>query len=145
MNVPISKSRQPRTERQWLLPSRLEAVHGVCKEAGQWVDEQGLSSDRFFIDLILRECINNSIVHAHARDPSKWVRVHLRLRPKGLLIRVADQGGGFDWNTVWGQTTGDTATSGRGLPVMKMYSDWVRFNRAGNVVTLRVKKEITDE
>ncbi len=131
------------SDKVWSIPSCLDAVHDVCAEARQWLEEQGLSHNVFGVDILLRECINNGIIHAHAYDSSKRVHVKLRIGRRCILLRVADQGPGFDWRSTRRRNADDAAASGRGLAITGLYSARVRYNRKGNVITVKIKKEIS--
>lgn len=139
----VHTAARPPLEKTWSVPSRLDAVHDVCAEARQLLEEQGLSGNVFGVELLLRECINNGIIHAHAFDLSKRVHAQLRIGRRCILIRVADQGPGFDWRAACCRNAKDTASSGRGLTIAGLYSERVRYNRKGNIITVKIEKETT--
>jgi serine/threonine-protein kinase RsbW len=120
-----------------VMPSRLEEVEGVCREVRALGKEHGPNSVVFGLELTLRECLNNAIIHGNRRDPAKRVALDLLWRPKWIWVRVTDEGPGFDWRSVRQKPLADsTATSGRGLSIAAGYAQRVRFNPSGNQITL---------
>ena len=53
-----------------------------------------------------------------------------------LHVAVEDQGQGFDWRQRLAYRPAPEATHGRGLTILMLYADAVRFNEAGNRVLL---------
>ncbi len=129
-------SSRPSRTRIWLIPSRLDAVDDICHQARQFLVEQGLCACSFSVDLVLRESLNNSILHGHRGDSRKQVQATMRIGRRWIQIHIADQGPGFNWRKALQRPPDDTAPSGRGLAILKLYTDHLRFNRAGNTVTL---------
>ncbi|MBP8815587.1 MAG: ATP-binding protein, partial [Desulfobulbus sp.] len=94
----------------------------------------------FAVDLLLREFLNNAILHGNRLDASKLVQVEVRVGRRVIVLSVADEGPGFDWRSRRCHKSGATDTSGRGLEIGRLYADRIRFNRAGNRVILVVGK-----
>jgi anti-sigma regulatory factor (Ser/Thr protein kinase) len=140
---PLTEPRPPHGC-DWSIPSRLDAVDGVCGEARQLLETQGLSGHVFAVDLLLRECINNGILHAHASDPAKRVEARLSIGRRWILIRIADRGPGFNWRAVMRRAPNDAAASGRGLAIARLYASRVRFSRTGNAITMWIEKQSSD-
>ena len=51
---------------------------------------------RHWVDMAVREAVANAIKHGNAQDPAKQVHVDLVLDGRELVIRVEDEGSGFD-------------------------------------------------
>ncbi|MBP3957319.1 response regulator [Gemmata sp. G18] len=86
---------------------------------------------------------------AHARRTqapyaARRVRVVARVTPRRAMFVVADEGPGFDVNSLPDPATPELLErpSGRGLLLMRSFMDQVRFNAIGNRVTL-VKSQIS--
>ena len=128
------------------LPAELARVSGVCQAASQFLNKNGQGSLAFAVGLLLREFLNNAIIHGNRLDGSKRVGLAMRLCRTRLVIRIADEGPGFNWRTTIqrGVPDGD-AVSGRGLPIGVQYTQRVRYNRAGNQVVLWVARELKEE
>ncbi|MCX6926581.1 MAG: triple tyrosine motif-containing protein, partial [Verrucomicrobia bacterium] len=70
---------------------------------------------RHNVFLALKEALNNVVKHAQASE----VRISLELKPTGFMLIVADNGRGFEWDPLKGQTTaaadGARSAAGNGL------------------------------
>jgi serine/threonine-protein kinase RsbW len=94
--------------------------------------------DTFGIRLALEEALVNAIKHGHRGDAAKRVRLRYHVGADCFLAEIADEGAGFDPYLVPDPL--DPANwerdGGRGLFLMRHHMTWVRFNDAGNWVTL---------
>jgi DNA-binding response OmpR family regulator len=70
-------------------------------------------------------------------NADKVIVVESRLDEEGLEVRITDQGSGFDWRAL-PELSAETLLkyNGRGIFLTKIYYDEVRYNDAGNEVTL---------
>ena len=92
------------------------------------------------VELALREALNNAVVHGNGRDAHKLVHVRCRCElGKGISLIVSDQGKGFDANAVPDPLAVDNlkAEHGRGIHLMKVAMDEVRFEKNGSEVHMR--------
>lgn len=92
----------------------------------------------FAVELLLREFLNNAILHARGTG-GRRIRVSLRGRPSGMVLRVTDPGRGFDWRRLQSAVPSAEDTTGRGVVIGKLYARRVGYNQRGNSVTLWVK------
>lgn len=92
----------------------------------------------FGVRLALEEALVNAIKHGHKGDPSKEVRLRYQITRDRLIAEIEDQGPGFDPHAVPDPLAPENLERpcGRGLVLMRHYMTWVRFNDAGNRVTL---------
>jgi anti-sigma regulatory factor (Ser/Thr protein kinase) len=93
-----------------------------------------------FVELALREALNNAMLHGNRSDASKLV--HIRCcceNSKGVCIVVRDQGNGFDPNNVPDPLAVENLDSehGRGIHLMKLAMDEISFERQGTEVRMR--------
>ena len=122
------------------ISSDLAEVDAVCKDARKLLECQNQTRHAFAVDLLLREFLNNAILHGHRSDIRKQVRVAVRVGRKWIILRIVDEGPGFDWRTMKRAPADEAATSGRGLAIGAQYAQRMQFNRAGNQITLWIRK-----
>lgn len=102
------------------------------------VEEAG----RHWIDLAVREAVANAIKHGNAQDSDKRVLVDFEVDGDDVIIRVRDEGSGFDKEAVADPLQKEQRLSpdGRGLLYMKRLMDEVRHRKhpeGGTEVMLR--------
>jgi len=122
---------------QLAISATLPEIDLVCDEVKRFLREHGLSQAVFEIILLTREALLNAVVHGSKEDPAKRVDFGLRLENGGLVIRVEDQGPGFNAGAVDFSPPPPDHNHGRGLFIMKEYSSDLHFNEKGNALTLR--------
>jgi serine/threonine-protein kinase RsbW len=89
------------------------------------------------------EAVNNAIVHGNKSNPEKKVNIRCIVSERILTICVADEGKGFDPDSL--QDPRDEANllkeNGRGVFLMRSLMDKVTFKRlkSGCVVEMKVK------
>ncbi len=105
-------------------------------ETVRFLQAQNAGGSLFDVKLLLREALLNAVLHGSRGDPLKVVTLEVRTAEARLTLTVADQGPGFDWRSGLSNLAPPEATSGRGLTILTLYADDVRFNGAGNQVTL---------
>ena len=94
--------------------------------------------EMFAIRLALEEALVNAIKHGHHGDPSKEVQLRYHFTTECILAEIEDQGSGFKPEDVPDPFAPENLErpSGRGLFLMQNYMTWVRYNDAGNCVTM---------
>ena len=80
--------------------------------------------------LAITEASTNAIIHANKSDESKLVIIDVDKEDNQLIIRVKDQGKGFDPDKIPDPTENDNLLkdSGRGIYLMRVYMDDLKFN-----------------
>jgi serine/threonine-protein kinase RsbW len=80
--------------------------------------------------LAVTEASTNAIIHANKSDESKLVIIDVTKENNQLVIRVKDQGKGFDPDKIPDPTETDNLLkdSGRGIYLMRVYMDDLKFN-----------------
>jgi serine/threonine-protein kinase RsbW len=95
------------------------------------------------LNMVLTEAVVNAIKHANAADPHKEVQIRISISDKELLIRVFDQGRGFDLEAVPCPTFNSSHLddAGRGIFIIRSLMDSVEYKRArgGNVLEMKKK------
>jgi serine/threonine-protein kinase RsbW len=101
--------------------------------------EENLSRKLFCkIYLSVSEAVNNAILHGNCSDFSKKVKLDYSRDNLALYFTISDEGNGFDISKVVDPTLPHTISneSGRGIFIMKKYSDGVDFYENGKIVRL---------
>jgi serine/threonine-protein kinase RsbW len=123
--------------------SRLENVELVQIAIEASLDQLQLSDDDAHqIGISIREAVANAIKHGNQGDASKLVRVELGIDNGDLLVRIQDQGPGFDENGVLNPLEPENLLrpNGRGLLLMKQYMDQIEYTfqpENGTVLEMR--------
>ena len=91
--------------------------------------------------LAIEESVINAITHGNRMDKAKKVTITYSVDRNECVIKVQDEGEGFDPSEVPDPTVDENLElpHGRGLALMRAYMDEVTFNKEGNCVTLRKK------
>jgi serine/threonine-protein kinase RsbW len=83
------------------LDSVVESVDGAEESVRRVAREAGFEeSDEYFIGLAVREILINAIKHGNRFDPNKKVGLRVSQSGRELTIEVADQGEGFQVESV---------------------------------------------
>ncbi len=107
----------------------------------------GVADDtRHWIDLAVREAVANAIKHGNQHDAAKRVKIAFAVEGDEVVIRVRDEGRGFDPEVQADPLAAENLLrpSGRGLLYMKSFMDGVDYHahpQGGTEVVLR--KRIT--
>ena len=111
----------------------LDFVQVVTEHMGKSV---GLDDDaRHWVSVAIRESVINAIKHGNHHDESKHVFVEFEADPEAapeLVIRVRDQGEGFDPDTLEDPLAPANLlkASGRGIFLIRSFMDDVQLQRA---------------
>lgn len=91
--------------------------------------------------IALTEAVNNAIIHGNRADRSKTVHVHLRKKSDHILIRVSDEGCGFDYDNLPDPTIPENRhkPGGRGVFLMQQLSDKLNYCNNGSTVEIQFK------
>jgi len=122
-----------------VIPSSLAEVEDVCRSVRQLLEYNGMKDHAFGVELLVRELVNNAILHGNKLDVSKNVRISVRIWHRIIALSVADEGPGFDWRSQLCHQPDLSDTSGRGLAIGLIYADRMAFNHAGNRVVLVIR------
>lgn len=124
------------------LPSKPESVVEVENLIEDIADTYGISEDTFAnMMTCLHEVVMNAIVHGNKLDENKKVIVNAEVDQKRIIWNVADEGEGFDYNSLPDPTAAENLESltGRGVFIVKHLADQCIFNASGNEVELHFK------
>ena len=130
-----------------VIPSKIDEVPRVQQAVRQAVEQAGYDEQAMFgIRLALEEALSNAIRHGNAGDPEKQVPIEYQIDPHRIYIQVCDEGNGFNAESLPDPTAEENITRphGRGVMLMQAYMSEVRYNEAGNCVTM-IRHTETDE
>ncbi len=123
---------------QITVPSDFEHISKVINHFNylfQPVDIVGDRLDRLVLSL--SEAANNALEHGNKFNQEKTTCISMRLCKNYLVIRVEDQGDGFNWRAIDMEKLPDvTKPNGRGLFLINKFMDKMIFNDKGNQVTM---------
>jgi serine/threonine-protein kinase RsbW len=93
------------------------------------------------LNLVLTEAMANAIRHAGTSNNHGTVRVCIYIQNQNLLVRVYDQGQGFDLEAVPAPDLDELSEGGRGLFLIRTLMDTVAYQRTehGNVLEMQKK------
>ncbi len=82
----------------------------------------------------ITEATTNAIIHANKKNINKKVTISVKKEGEKLIIKIKDEGNGFDPSKVPDPTEPENLLkdSGRGVYLMKFYMDDVKFNITPN-------------
>ncbi len=94
--------------------------------------------------LALEECSSNIVNHALRRDPQQKFRVSLELTGRTLTVELRDRGPAFDPTQVPVRRPPpqdeDPDTGGWGIPLIRQFTDEIRYAREDGENILRLVK-----
>jgi serine/threonine-protein kinase RsbW len=113
-----------------------ELVVDAAKKAG--IEED----DALSLGMAVRECAVNAVVHGNRYNLNKKVRLTIARSPAQLIIRIADEGEGFELSDLPDPLAEENLLrhSGRGIFIIRAFTDDFdvqRLSPAGTQVTLR--------
>ncbi len=90
--------------------------------------------------LCISEAVINSIEHGNQFDITKTVTIKILYSNNEMDVEIYDEGEGFDISIVDDPTYGDNIKkeSGRGIYIIRALSDFIKYNRKGNSVLLKI-------
>jgi serine/threonine-protein kinase RsbW len=124
------------------LDSTLESVDSAEELALQIAQKAGFDEDELNkIAMAVRESMVNAIVHGNRYNARKRVHFLILKEPDRLMVKVADEGDGFDYENLPDPLAEENLLrhSGRGIFLMRAFMDEFlirRLNPAGTEVTL---------
>ena len=127
------------------LGSRFENIELVQVVLRDSLERLGVDEDtRHWVDVAVREAVANAIKHGNVQDPAKQVHVDLFLEGDDVVIRVEDEGIGFDPAQLRDPLAPENLLkpNGRGIFYMKSFMDEIQYGPrpgGGTIVTLRKK------
>jgi len=141
--VTMGKNSRGNTETlERFLDSTLESVDTAEELALEEAEKAGVEEDdRHKIAMAVRESMVNAVVHGNRYNAHKKVRLSVSKSPHEFVVRIADQGEGFDYEGLPDPLAQENLLrhSGRGIFLIKAFMDEFlvrRLEPAGTEVTL---------
>lgn len=110
-------------------------IHGVLEDVR--------ASDLIYGSIILcvNESVNNAICHGNKQDLNKHVTIFAECIGEYLIIEVADEGNGFNFEDLPDPTKTENLRKegGRGLFIIKYLVDQITFKNNGSIIQLKFK------
>lgn len=123
--------------------SQFENIELVQVVLNDSLERLGVDGEaRYWVDIAVREAVANAIKHGNAQDPGKKVCVDAGVEGDELVIRIEDEGEGFDPGRLDDPRSPENLLkpSGRGIFYMRSFMDQIQYGArpgGGTVVTLR--------
>ena len=78
----------------------------------------------------MTEAVNNAIIHGNKADIRKYVNIKCKEKTQKIIIRISDEGSGFDPGNVKDPTLPENLEEcgGRGVFIMRELSDKIVFS-----------------
>lgn len=106
-------------------------IHAVEEELEKFCERVGLIEDDIEnFGIATTEMVNNAIRHGNKNEPEKKVYVTFEKQPEKMIVTVRDSGNGFIPENVADPLAPENLykDSGRGIFIVKMLMDDVKFN-----------------
>jgi serine/threonine-protein kinase RsbW len=129
---------------QVVITSDLAAAREVQDAILALAQKLGNSKTSMFgMRLAMEEAMVNAHKHGNCCDGSKHITISYDVTPGQMVVRVRDEGCGFNPDCVPDCTAQDRLIlpSGRGVMLMRSFLDQVQFNDCGNEVQLLKRKD----
>ncbi len=114
------------------IPSILNHVDIVYEFLIHLAKEFNIQPERIdWVSMAFREAMNNAILHGNKKDPEKWVEVEMEKTGSKVILKVFDEGKGFDKEILRDPRTEENLfrPNGRGIFLIRQFVDDVRFIR----------------
>ncbi|MBI4545229.1 MAG: ATP-binding protein [Gemmatimonadetes bacterium] len=122
------------------LPNDIRSIGRAVEYLAQRCRQAGFRGERLRLNFRVgvTEALANAMLYGNGRDPRKRVRVEARCTPWAVVVRVTDEGRGFDPELVPDPTVPPRVMEpgGRGIFLIRQLMDQVEFNEAGNSITM---------
>ncbi|MFK7920438.1 MAG: ATP-binding protein [Bacteroidia bacterium] len=126
--------------KQLTLESKPEVIHTIESVVDDIRADLDFKEDVYGnVMVAVTEAVNNSVVHGNGGDESKKVFVDFEMENTyRLLVRVTDEGPGFDPSTLPDPTAPENLVNigGRGVFLMQHLSDEMNFSDDGKQVEM---------
>jgi len=138
----------PTTRASLTLPSTLETVDRVEQEAESFAARAGFDEDSVGnIAMAVREAAVNAVIHGNAYNREKQVTASFETTDSDLVIRISDQGIGFNEESIPDPLSPENILrgSGRGVFLMRAFMDEVHFRQLSPGTELTLIKHRVSE
>jgi serine/threonine-protein kinase RsbW len=127
------------------LPNDLRAIERSVAELIERGRRIGFNDRRLRLNLRVgvTEALANAMLYGNCRDPRKRVRLEARFAPDEIIVKVTDEGRGFDPAQLSDPTlpANRFRTGGRGIFLIRKLMDRVEYNESGNSIRMVLGRE----
>lgn len=121
-----------------ILPEIDKFIHEIA-------EENNLSQDTINnLSLAVAEAASNAIIHGNKADKNKTIELCIQVIENKLLVKIKDQGNGFDPKDIPDPTAPENILndSGRGIHIIRTFSNLeYNFTPEGTETIITIKKE----
>jgi len=113
-----------------VIPSSLDQIELVEKAAEKTADKMNFTEEeKDSLAIAVTEAVNNAILHGNKQDKDKTVTIKFQLEGKKLVVRIKDQGPGFNPGEVSDPLAPENLLkeSGRGIFILSSLMDEVKY------------------
>src|SRR5437868_3838691 len=147
LRMPEKARHTPETVERWM-DSTLESVDRAEELAVQLAETAGVDEDDLMkIGMAVRESMVNAVVHGNRYNADKKVRFAIAAEPERFTIQIADEGEGFDFESVPDPLAPENLLkpSGRGIFLMRSLMDefQIRHRASGGIEVTLVKNLVS--
>ena len=91
--------------------------------------------------LCISEAVINSIEHGNQYDLNKKVTIEISHELNTIQVKIVDEGDGFNFDEIKDPTKNENilSESGRGIHIIKMLSNSIKYNNKGNSLKLKIE------
>ena len=119
------------------LPSTLEGINEAIKHLTDFIKETDLQTNFFALVYLVREALNNAVIHGNKMSPKKNVQCDVQVEGSDISITIMDEGDGFHWQEVASRKPPKPdSPSGRGVYSLQQYGYSMHYNDKGNILYL---------
>ncbi len=147
MLVSLDKT-QTKKHHLYVSSTILEA-DAVITEIGSYIQKEANLDPGFYwkIHTCFYEALLNAVVHGNKYNTQRKVYIEFRIVEGLIVIRIRDEGNGFDYNHIPDPFDPENILKdfGRGITMVRTLADKVKFNEKGNEVTMFFKTNKDDK
>ena len=120
-------------------PSNLTLVEQLVEQLSSRYHLNQETHDSLLISLT--EAVSNAIIHGNKQDRTKTVCIRYAQITDGLAVRVTDQGGGFNYDSLPDPTSPERLCEcgGRGVFLMNQLCDRMHYLNGGSTVEMQFR------
>ena len=112
----------------------------AARKTEKFLVENSLKDIAFDVILVMREALTNAVKYGSGENSKKKVKYSLKIQDDSLIMKVEDEGEGFDWKKILKRSLPlANSSNGRGLAIMKSYFHIIEYNKKGNILYLHKK------
>ncbi len=131
------------------IASRREFLDSVHNLSEHLIEEVGFAADdRYWMVTAVREAVTNAVIHGNKEKPGTQVEVWFELGKDSIRVTVADQGDGFDPESLPDPVSKEHLldSSGRGIFLMHQLMDEVTYTfPKGGGTTISMMRRLREE